>query len=71
MKDVKITVDGMAKTNKLVNAEHVREAIRLCEELREAGVIPAKGVGYRLSPPYTSNPGTSQKARKSRRARSR
>lgn len=61
-----IQVGEIAKTNKLVDARQVREAIRLCEELREAGVVPEKGTGYRLASPFASARPARRRAKKSR-----
>ena len=54
MKEVKDKVDQLAKRNKGVNADQVREALGLCEELPDAGIAPQQGVGYRLSTPLLS-----------------
>jgi pentatricopeptide repeat protein len=68
MKDVKITVDEVAKTNSLVDVGQVREAIRMCEELQATGIVPAKGVGYRLTSPFTTNRRTSRNRNQRARA---
>ena len=66
MKEVKDKVDQLAKRNKGVNADQVREALRLCEELQDAGIAPQRGVGYRLSTPFSSARSTRRTSRKSK-----
>jgi hypothetical protein len=54
MKEVKEKIEKLAKTNRAADAAQVQEALRLCEELESAGIVSERGVGYRISMPFST-----------------